>query len=255
MMFDITMSIVTYNNEKIIEKTIKSIVEHIYDINYKIYVIDNNSTDRTCDIVKEIDGNIELIENADNEGFGKAHNKVLNKLNSKYHIVVNPDIVIENKVIIDMYNYMEQNQDVGLLTPLVKGVDNEIQYLAKREVTFIDLLIRRFLPGFFKKRRDYFEMRDTNYNSYFKVPYATGCFMFFRTDIYKELEGFDENFFMYLEDADITKRVNKISKTIFFPDNYVIHEWQRGSHKSFKLTWVNIESLFYYFKKWGFKLY
>ena len=69
-MFDITMSIVTYNNEKIIGKTIKSIVEHIYDVNYKIYVIDNNSTDRTCDIVKGIDGNIELIENADNEGFG-----------------------------------------------------------------------------------------------------------------------------------------------------------------------------------------
>ncbi len=97
------------------------------------------------------------------------------------------------------------------------------------------------------------DMNSVYYPKEFVVPYATGCFMFFRGEVFRKLKGFDDNFFMYLEDADITKRTNEISSVVFYPYNSVVHFWQRGSHNSLHLTLVNIKSMFYYFSKWGWK--
>lgn len=250
-MCDISLSIVTYNNKDIIKTTINSIIKHIENnFNYILYVIDNNSTDGTIDEVTSCDGNIAILRNQKNLGFGAGHNIVLDKINSKYHIVVNPDITIVNNVIGDMFKYMEENPDIGLLTPLVKHPDGRIQYLCKRNPTVTDLFIRLVFPNSFKKRQDYFTMKETGYDKPFEVEYATGCFMFFRTEIFKQVKGFDEHIFLYLEDADITRRVNQISKTIFYPYNFVIHDWQRGAHKNLKLMWINVKSALWYFWKW-----
>jgi GT2 family glycosyltransferase len=250
----ISIAIVTYNNENIIRRTVESIVSHIENLfNYALYVIDNNSTDNTVKEVLSCRGNITLLQNKKNIGFGAAHNTVIEMLDSEYHLVVNPDITIVNDAISDMYTYMEEHTDIGLLTPLVKHPDGRIQYLCKRNPTITDLFIRLALPNYFKKRQDYFTMKETGYDKPFLVEYATGCFMFFRTDIFKRLNGFDEHIFLYLEDADITRRVNQISKTIFYPYNYVVHDWQREQHKKLKLMWINVKSAAWYFLKWGLR--
>lgn len=254
-MVDLSIAIVTYNNEKIILRCIESIISHINDLTYQIYVIDNNSSDNTVDTLKKFHDKIILIQNKKNVGFGTAHNQVISLLDSRYHLVVNPDIIVENNCISEMTAFMDKRNDIGLLSPMIKYPDGRLQYLCKRNPTFIDLLIRLVFPRSFKKRHDYFEMKETGYNKEFEIEYATGCFMFFRTEIFKALVGFDEHFFLYLEDADITRRVNSISKSVFYPYNYVIHEWQRGSHKSIKLALTDVMSAAYYFRKWGFKLY
>ena len=242
-MHDISLSIVTYNNEAIIEKTIEILISHLENkLSYVLFVIDNNSKDDTVKKVQSCNGNIVLIRNNKNLGFGAGHNIILDKIDSKYHIVINPDITIVNDVISEMYEYMENNKEIGLLTQLVKHPDGDIQYLCKRNPTVTDLFIRLVLPNNFKKRQDYFTMKETGYDKPFEVEYATGCFMFFRTEIFKQLKGFDEHIFLYLEDADITRRVNQISKTIFYPYNYVIHDWQQGAHKNFKLMWFTVKS-------------
>ena len=249
---DLSLAIVTYNNESIIKKCIESIISHIGNgLSYKIYVIDNASSDNTVSIMRSISDDITIIRNNKNMGFGAAHNQVLDQLGSRYHLVVNPDIVIENNCIAEMLDFMDKRRNIGLLSPLIKFPDGRIQYLCKRNPTFIDLFIRLAFPRFFRKRQDYFEMRDTGYDKEFEIEYATGCFMFFRTEVFKKLHGFDEHFFLYLEDADITRRVNKISKAVFYPYNYVVHEWQRGSHNSLKLALTDIRSAIYYFRKWG----
>jgi len=253
---DLSLAIVTYNNSKIIENTVKSIVESIpCEYSYKLYIIDNDSKDNTLDIVRKIKGNIEVIELGVNKGFGYGHNAILDIVNSKYHFVVNPDIEIENSdQIRKMVEYLDKNQDVGMLSPLILNPDRSIQYLCKTNPTVFDMLIRRISPNFLKKRQDKYVRKETGYNKIIKIDYATGCFMVFRTDIYKQLKGFDENFFMYLEDADITRRVNEISKAIFFPEARVIHAWERSSHKSFKFAMITVKSMIVYFNKWGWKL-
>ncbi len=251
---DLSIAIVTYNNERTIKKCIDSILMHLgKGYTYQLYVIDNNSSDNTVSIVRDISDKIIVLQNDKNVGFGTAHNQMIKLLESRYHLVVNPDIIIENSCINDMADFMDKHDDIGLLSPLIKHPDGRIQYLCKRNPTFIDLLIRLVFPHSFVKRHHYFEMRDTGYNKEFEIEYATGCFMFFRTEVFRQLHGFDENFFLYLEDADITRRTNEISRTVFYPYNYVVHEWQRGSHKSLKLALTDIRSAMYYFRKWGFR--
>lgn len=255
-MIDLSIAIVTYNNERTIGECIKSILKFMTGkYSYRLYAIDNHSCDGTLETLQGLSDNINIIRNENNIGFGAGHNKLLNDLDSRYHIVVNPDIFIENNCIAEMAEFMDSNKDIGLLSPMIKHPNGNIQYLCKRNPTFTDLFIRLVFPHFFIKRHNYFEMRETGYNKEFEIEYATGCFMFFRTEIFKKLGGFDEHFFLYLEDADITRRVNEISKTVFYAYNYVVHEWQRGTHKDPKLMLIDVQSAIYYFKKWGFRMY
>lgn len=250
---DLSIAIVTYNNEAVIYSTIKSIIDCIpYNLTYILYIIDNNSSDKTKEIIKNMKGNIEIIELDVNKGFGFGHNVILNRLETKYHLVVNPDIIVENSdQIKNMFEYMEANNDTGMLSPLIVNPDLTIQYLCKTNPTFFDLFIRRISPNLFPKRQNRYIMKDTGYNKIMNIEHASGCFMFFRTNIFKVIKGFDTNFFMYMEDSDITRRVNCISKVIFYPDARVVHAWARGSHKSYKLSLIHTQSMIKYFIKWG----
>lgn len=252
---DISLAIVTYNNSRIIKNTVKSIVKNIpSEYTYKLYIIDNDSSDNTIEIVKSLDGNIEIIELGVNKGFGYGHNAILEKIDSKYHFVVNPDITIENQEHIrKMIKFLDKNRDAGMLSPLILSPDSSIQYLCKTNPTVFDMMIRRISPKFLPKRQDKYVMKETGYDKVMTIDYATGSFMVFRTEIYKKLNGFDDDFFMYLEDADITRRVNQISKAIFYPEARVIHAWERSGHKSFKFAKITVQSMIIYFNKWGWK--
>ncbi len=253
--FFITMSIVTFNNSNIIKETVNNIVKNIpEEYDYQFYIIDNNSSDDTVNLLSEVSGNIKIIRLKDNKGFGYGHNQVLPLL-SKYHLIINPDIRIKNQnQIRNMIEYMEKNSDVGLLSPLILNPDMSIQYLCKHNPTVFDLFIRRISKRLFSKRQDRFVMKDTKYDKIMRLEFASGSFMLFRSEIFNLVNGFDDAFFMYLEDADITRRVNQISKAIFYPFAEVIHFWERGSHKSIKLAIITVKSMIVYFKKWGLKI-
>ena len=75
-----------------------------------------------------------------------------------------------------------------------------------------------------------------------------------RTELFQKLGGFDERFFLYMEDADLCKRVNRVSRLCYCPDTKVIHKWEKGSHKSKKLFKLHVQSMISYFKKWGIKI-
>lgn len=104
-----------------------------------------------------------------------------------------------------------------------------------------------------KTRLDLYEMRDTGYNKIVDVPFISGSFMFTRASIIKQLNGFDERFFMYFEDVDLCKRVRTVSRSLYCPDVSVVHRWERASHKSLKWTFVFALSGLKYFYKWGFR--
>jgi hypothetical protein len=259
-LLDLIIGIVTYNNADIIQKTIESVISNTSGITFKIIIHDNNSTDNTLSIIRSLDlAGIEIIDSKTNYGFGYGHNKIIQSYDARYYLILNPDLRICDNILRDFYEYMEQDPAVGQLVPKVVFPTGEIQYLCKQNPTVFDLFIRRFIPAalmpMFRDRSERYEMRETGYNHIFEVPYASGCFMFFRGTVLKTLGGFDENFFMYLEDADITRRTNQISTCRFYPFHQVEHDWAKGSHKSLKLTWVTIQSAFYYFNKWGWKLW
>jgi GT2 family glycosyltransferase len=255
----VSISIVTYNNDKIIKKCLQSIFKNINNTDFELIIVDNNSSDSTVSIIEKDFKNVRLIKNEKNVGFGAAHNIAIELGKGKYHLVINPDIIFTENTIEKLINFMEENSDVGLVSPKIIFPDGRIQYLCKRSPCLFNLCIRRFAPGFiqklFKKRIDYFEMRETGYNKIMDVYYLSGSFMLFRKNVLEKIGGFDENIFMYFEDADITHRIGEISRALFYPYTSVVHLWERGSYKNIKLLLVNIVSTVKYFNKWGWKIF
>lgn len=254
MKYDITASIVTCRNDpNILQKAINSFLNT--EIVVKLIIIDNSPDDEIRQICN--DNKIEYIFNNANIGFGSGHNIAIQRILelSKYHLVLNPDIYFSRGNLEKLYDFMEKNNDVGLVMPKILYPDGSLQYLCKKLPTPFDLIVRRFIPSLlkplFQKRLDSFEFKDRNYNEIMSVPGLSGCFMFIRTDIFKEIGMFDERFFMYAEDTDLSRRIGNKYKTMYYPEAVVYHEYAKGSYKSNKLLMVHINSAIKYFNKWG----
>jgi GT2 family glycosyltransferase len=253
----LNVSIVLYkNNLKQVENAIKSVLASRLDL--RLYLVDNSEEDNLKSL-KKLDNRIEYIFNNANLGFGKAHNIAMRKSieNSvPYHLVLNPDVYFDEGVLEELYEYMEGNKDVGLVMPKVLYPDGRIQYLCKLLPTPFDLFGRRFLnfypfKKYIEKRNEIYELRFTGYDKIMEVPYLSGCFMFIRTKVLEKVGLFDERFFMYLEDTDLSRRIHKMAKTIYYPHVHIYHEYGKGSYKNKKLLKYHIESAIKYFNKWG----
>jgi len=256
-MLQLSISIVLFHNKlEQVTKAINSILNT--RLNLLLYLVDNSKNDDLRKL-SEFDNCIEYIFNNANIGFGKAHNIAIKKSieqNIPYHLVLNPDVYFDEGVLEEIYNFMEKNKDVGLVMPKVLYPDGRLQYLCKLLPTPFDLFGRRFLNfGIFKKylekRNEIYELRFTGYDKIMEVPYLSGCFMFIRTEVLKKVGLFDERFFMYLEDTDLSRRIHKVAKTIYYPYVNIYHEYGKGSYKKLKLLKYHVQSAIYYFNKWG----
>lgn len=251
--YKISGCIVTYNNKKIVGRTIESVLAYTANLPFELFVVDNASTDGTAQYIKENYPAVTVIQCKTNSGFGAGHNKVIPFLDSKYHIVINPDIIIDSDVIMELAEYADKHPDVGLISPKIVFEDGREQLLGKKNPTFRFLAAHRFAKeGEISSAMREYCMLDMPQGEPFEITNATGCFMFFRTDVFKDLGGFDERFFMYLEDCDIARRVSEKSKAIYYPLASVCHLWQRESKKNKKLLIIHLKSILQYFLKWGF---
>lgn len=249
-----TGCIVLYNNDiGILRDAIDSFLDS--PISYKLYLIDNSPTDSLK--TTALDDRVEYFHNPSNPGFGAAHNIAIEramKEGSKYHLVLNPDVYFSGEIFSRIIDYMETHPNVGNLMPKVLYPNGSIQFLCKLLPTPYDWIGRRFNPikSLVDKRNELFELRSTNYKKIMQVPYLSGCFMFLRVEVLKEVGTFDEGIFMYGEEADLCRRIiSKGYNTMFFPEVSIFHHFEKGSHKSWKLTWIGIKSAIYYFNKWG----
>lgn len=254
--YKVTGCIVTYNNKDKIDRTIESILHYTKGVDFTLYISDNNSSDGTAEHIKQKYPQVVVIENKTNEGFGAGHNEMLAFMDSKYHVVINPDIIFDTDVITTLCQYCDEHDDVGMLSPQIRFENGKIQHLGKKNPTF------RYLGAHFLHNGDEEDsaiineycMFDRPQDEPFEITNATGCFMFFRSSIFQKLGGFDERFFMYLEDCDIARRASEITKVLHFPLTYAIHLWERESKRNYKLLRIHIQSIIKYFLKWGIKL-
>ena len=256
-MSQLNVSIVLYQNSLVqLKRAINSVLSTKLDV--KLYLIDNSPAD-SLKILSELNPRIVYIFNNANLGFGKAHNIAIKetlKEGVPFHLIMNPDIYFDKEVLEELYSFMEENKDIGLVMPKVLYPDGRIQYLCKLLPTPFDLFGRRFLnkgplKKYIEKRNEIYELRFTGYNKIMEVPYLSGCFMFIRTEVLKKIGLFDERFFMYLEDTDLSRRIHRVAKTIYYPYVHIYHEHQKGSYKNLKLLKIHIESAIKYFNKWG----
>ena len=268
----VTASIVTYNHHLLdIEPVLRSlfaspvgmiwVIDHSYDImphleeelnEFKGRVLTGEPTLRRR--VAEEGLAITYIRH-ENNGYGGGHNVALReaqKLGATYHLVVNPDIWFGPRVIPALLEYMDKHRDVGQMMPKVLYPNGDIQPLAKMLPTPLDMFGRLCLPAFMiRKRNRRFELRDSEFRMTLNVPYLSGCFMFLRMDSLKKTGLFDENFFLYAEDIDLTRRIHRYYRTIYYPNIPIYHKFSRASRRNIWLLFVHIFTIVKYFNKWG----
>lgn len=250
----ITASIVLYNNsESESKKTILSVFNTIKKI--KLYLIDNSQKD-DLKVLAENDSRIVYIHNPSNPGFGSAHNFAIQKalgLGAKYHFVINPDIYFEDDIISTMLSYMENDSKIGMMMPQILNLDGSVQNLPKLLPSPLSILLRKIKKPA-KRYQNFinrYELRDVPEKAIYNAPVLSGCFTLLNLDVIKVVGAYDDKYFMYFEDWDLSRRIHKHYKTIYFPLVSVYHGYESGANKSSKLFKIFINSAITYFNKWG----
>lgn len=251
----ISASVVLYNTSvDLLDRVIRS---YAPSEERRLYLIDNSPEPLPEACRKGWAEGIDYCFQGKNQGYGKAHNIGIEKAileNSRYHLVLNPDVLFATDVPNKMVDYADRHQDVVAMMPKVIYPDGEIQYLCKLLPTPFDLIFRRFLGNtvLTRKINDRYTLREFGYDRIINPPCLSGCFMFLRTKTLQEKQlRFDERFFMYCEDFDLIRRLHREGKTIFFPEVTIVHNHARESYKSKKMLRIHMRSAICYFNKYG----
>lgn len=258
-MFDISLSIVSYNNKHVIEECLDSLYKtQSSSLSMQVFIVNNSQTERCDDLEEKYP--VKVIQMPKNVGFGKGHNAVLPFIDSKYHAIVNPDIIFTKDIFSKFVDYLDSHPDIGCAAPLMFSEDGTPQDVYRRELTILDLLVR-YTPNFLKKiptirkRFDRHLMKDIPKDKPFECEFIQGSFLVVPTQILKEIHGFDDRYFIYAEDADFCKQLQKTHKVMCYPECKVIHKWEKASHKNLKLCRIHAASLIKYFCKWGWRVW
>lgn len=220
----------------------------------KYMVVMDNSPNTNSKSLFESNG-WTYLSNKLNPGFAKSHNDIFNKFgkNADYHLVINPDITFKKGVIQSIMNFMNLKSDAGAVMPKIVYENDENQGLVKLLPTPLNLLINKLPFKFLNVFNQKFLLNSFNHDKEaFKIPFLSGCFLFLRSSTILKIGFFDERYFMYAEDLDLTRRlwVNR-TYPYYLPNEIVKHKFKKESSKSLKLLIIHISSVIKYFNKWG----
>ena len=217
---NISIVIVNYNSMDYLFHCINSIKKSTGSLSIEIIVVDNNSTDGTLEDVKSRFPDVNFIELEENLGFGKANNIGAAVSSGEYILILNPDTVLEENTLSEMYEFMEKNRDVGVAGCKVLNSDGTFQLACRRGfptpwVSFTKLF---GLQSLFPKVKLFAQYNQTYkpINETYEVDSVIGAFMFIRRSSWEKVNGFDESFFMYGEDIDLCYRIKQNKEKVMY---------------------------------------
>ncbi len=194
---------------------------------------------------------------SENVGYGAANNISLRRTlqcgkNVTFHLVMNSDIEFSPETIDALTELMIANPEIGMTIPMVVGLDGGEQSSYHPLPTPLDLICHRFLPRrLCAKRMDRYEIKVGGLNAPVEVPYIHGCFMMIKVEVLRNVGLFDERYFMYPEDIDLTRRIAVESKVCVIPWLKIVHAHRAESRKSIKMLRIHAMNMIKYFNKWG----
>lgn len=226
------------------------------------YAVVVNDHQRGEPVEQLADAAVCFLTNRDNPGYGRAINRLVVRLGAlpPYIGVLNTDLVWEQGTFEQLLHWLQCHPDVMLAVPQIRDEIGAVTPLCKRNPTLLGLVSRRFVPHWLKpswlRRYDrWYVMADADYNQILESTYLSGCCMIVRSDAFRRAGGFDERYFLYLEDADLTRTLALEGRCVHLPVAHVVHGWGRGSYRNLDLMVVNLASAWHYFRKWGWTLW
>ena len=227
---------------------------------HKIYLIDN-SPEKSEFRIQDSGSRSQLSvvsyrHTGKNLGYGAANNIAMRETiydEIPFHLVINSDIQVTAEAINNLLTVMQSNSLIGQLMPRVIDVNGEMQYLCKLLPTPSDLLRRIILGrcGIASNANQRFELRHLDHSRPINAPYLSGCFMLLRTEALLKAGLFDERFFMYPEDIDLTRRIHRDFLTLYYPLETIVHAHRQASYHSLRMLWIHAVNMIRYFNKWG----
>ena len=215
----LSVVILNYNVRYFLELCLKSVQAAIRNLDAEIIVVDNHSTDDSCEMVKTLFPNVILIENKGNYGFSKGNNIGVAKAKGTYVCILNPDTVVAEDTFEILLDCAKSTSNMGILgCKLIDGKGNFLPE-SKRNVPTPAVSLKKILGN----SQSYYA-NDVNENNNSEVSILVGAFMLMKRNLYNELNGFDEDYFMYGDDIDLSYRALKLGyKNYYNPTTTIIH--------------------------------
>jgi len=222
----LSVIILNYNVRYFLELCVSSVQNAISNLDAEIIVVDNNSQDDSCAMMKQRFPNVKLIENTENLGFPKGNNIAVAVAKGEYICILNPDTVVAEDTFTKVLEFAKRQNDLGIVG--VKLIDGTGNFLPESKrgtptpfVAFTKITgVYKVFPKVFGK----YYAQHLSQNQTGKVDILVGAFMVMKRELYNDIGGFDENCFMYSDDIDLSYRALKKGKSnYYFHETSVIH--------------------------------
>ncbi len=238
----LSIVIVNYNVKYFVEQCLYSVIKATNTIESEIWVVDNNSVDGSCSMIRTKFPEVKLIENKENVGFSKANNQAIRLSKGEYILLLNPDTIVEEDTFTRIVQFMDKNPEAGGLG--VKMIDGKGKFLpeSKRALPTPTVSFYKIfgLAKIFPKSKTFarYHLGHLDNNKIHEIEILSGAFMFMRKKVLDEIGLLDETFFMYGEDIDLSYRIIKQGyKNYYFPETKIIH-YKGESTKKGSLNYV-----------------
>lgn len=247
----ITASLVLFHNDPALYT--RAIMSFLNGCDGTLYVVDNSLEPLQHELLQH--DRVKYLFAGRNLGFGAAHNLALQQFafDSDFHLLLNPDISFDSDVLVFLAKRMTEDMGIGALMPRIVYPNGKHQRLHKLLPSPIDLIFRRFIPIASLRERinKRYELHSLQQDRPSDIPSLSGCFLLMRTSVLKQIGGFDERYFMYLEDVDLVRRIGDVARTVYEPSVVVVHAYAKGSYRNKTLLGYHLRSALAYFNKWG----
>jgi len=260
-MTDLTISIINFNNEKLLEECLKSIYETTKKISFEIWVVDNYSRDNSVEMIRRKFPQVNLLVNTQHKGFSTNHNQILSQVNSKYVLILSDDVIIKDGTLDYMVRFMDEHADIGILGPKELFPDGRLQKfhcLEMRtpwseflEAFMISPFLRRCFPNLRFPGQLYMSSQK-DYSYAHEVVSVHGSCMMLRKKMLDQIGNLEERYYFYYEEPDICSRAKKGGWKVYYtPHAQIIHYFAATTRKSnpFFMVDKSLNALHSFFKK------
>lgn len=246
----ISVIIVNYKVKEYVANLLNSIKKAQHDFDLEIFVVDNASGDDSVTFLKKRYPEVNYIANEENLGFGRANNQAIKRAKGEYILIINPDTLVSEDTFDVLISHMNQNPECGAAGCKILNPDGSFAPESKRSIPTIWSAFCKALGlnTLFSKSKLFGEyyLSWLDENELAEVPVLSGSFMFWRADLLKELDGFDERFFMYGEDIDLCYRAQETGYHIsYVPHTSIVH-YKGESTKKGDLKYIRIFNMALY---------
>ncbi len=242
---DLSIIITSYNTKELTVACLESIFEHTEKVNYEVIVVDNASRDNSVDAISKIKNQnvkiqIKIKKNSRNLGFAKGNNQGVKASSGKYILLLNSDTLLTANILDPLVAWMEANPEVGVFSCRLKNKDGTTQATGGYFPTLLRVATWMFFIDdipFISPLISSYHPKASFYNQSRFLDWVTGAFFLTRREVWEENNGFDEGYFMYVEEMDYCFRAKKRGWQVSYDPKFsLIHYGGASSKTSFPIV-------------------